>query len=120
MKSRVVNYSGRTFFVQFIFIIFFILLLVRLIYIQVFEDEFIKKQIDSRIALENHILAKRGKILDRNNRLLAVDVTGYTVIADLSSFSPNKDQISILNSLLELSPKKTDKILIKSLFRMLF
>ena len=113
MKSRVINYSGRTFFVQFIFLLFFLLLIGRLLYIQVFEDEFIKKQIDSRTALESHILAKRGKIIDRNNRLLAVDITGYTVIADLSSFAPTKGQISILNSLLGLSPDKTDKILKK-------
>ena len=86
MISRVVNYSGRSFFIQLVFLTGFVLLLSRLIYIQVFQDEFIKKQLDTRITLESYTLAKRGKILDRNNRLLAVDVTGYTVIADLSLF----------------------------------
>ena len=81
MISRVVNYSGRSFFIQLVFLMGFVLLLSRLIYIQVFQDEFIKKQLDTRIALESYTLAKRGKILDRNNRLLAVDVTGYTAVS---------------------------------------
>lgn len=111
MISRVVNYSGRSFFIQLVFLIGFVLLLSRLIYIQVFQDEFIKKQLDTRIALESHTLAKRGKILDRNNRLLAVDVTGYTVIADLSLFKPKKNEISSLTSLLQINIDKIKKIL---------
>jgi len=111
MISRVVNYSGRSFFIQLVFLIGLVLLLSRLIYIQVFQDEFIKRQLDTRIALESHILAKRGKILDRNNRLLAVDVTGYTVIADLSLFKPKKNEISSLTSLLQINIDKIKKIL---------
>ena len=113
MISRVVNYSGRSLFVQLVFLIGFVLLLSRLIYIQVFQDEFIKRQLDTRIALESYILAKRGKILDRNNRLLAVDVTGYTVIADLSLFKPKKHEISSLTSLLQINIGKIEKILKK-------
>ena len=113
MISRVSNYSGRSLFIQFLFLFGFIILIIRLIYIQVFQDEFIKKQVDSRTILESSILAKRGKILDRNNRLLAVDVKGYTVIADLNLFKPTKSQISSLLPLLEIEANKIERILNK-------
>ena len=111
MTSGVVNYSGRSFFIQLVFLACFLLLLSRLIYIQVFQDDFIKKQLDSRIALESHILSKRGKILDRNGRLLAVDVTGYTVIADLSLFNPSSNQIKVLGSIFPITEEKIQRIL---------
>ena len=111
MTSGVVNYSGRSFFIQLVFLACFLLLLSRLIYIQVFQDDFIKKQLDSRIALESHILSKRGKILDRNDRLLAVDVTGYTVIADLSLFNPSSNQIKVLGSIFPITEEKIQRIL---------
>ena len=113
MISRVSNYSGRSLFIQFLFLFGFIILIIRLIYIQVFQDEFIKKQVDSRTILESSILAKRGKILDRNDRLLAVDVKGYTVIADLNLFKPNKSQISSLLPLLGIEANKIERILKK-------
>ena len=111
MTSGVVNYSGRSFFIQLVFLACFLLLLSRLIYIQVFQDDFIKKQLDSRIALESHILSKRGKILDRNDRLLAVDVTGYTVIADLRLFNPSSNQIKVLGSIFPITEEKIQRIL---------
>ena len=45
MISRVVNYSGRSFFIQLVFLIGFVLLLSRQIYIQVLQDVLIKKQL---------------------------------------------------------------------------
>ena len=110
MTSGVVNYSGRSFFIQLIFLICFILLIARLIYIQVYQDDFIKKQLDTRIALESYILSKRGKILDRNDRLLALDIIGYTVIADLSLFNPNKNQIKLLCSILSINEGRIEKV----------
>ena len=109
MSSGVVNYSGRSFFIQLVVLASFILLLSRLIYIQVFQDDFIKKQLDSRIALESPILSKRGKILDRNDRLLAVDVTGYTVIADLSLFNQSSNQIEVLGTIFPLNEDKMQR-----------
>ncbi len=111
MASGVVNYSGRSLFIQLFFLISFILLLSRLVYIQLFEDDFIKNQLDARVGLESHILSKRGKIVDRNDRLLAVDVTGYTVIADLSLFNPSSNQIKVLGTVLPVNEDKIRKLL---------
>ena len=113
MNSRVINYSGRSSFIQIIFLIGFVSLIIRLIYIQVFQDEFIKRQMDSKTTLQSSILAKRGQIVDRNERLLALDIKGYTVIADLNLFKPNQSEIKLLNSYLNLSKDKLNKLLIK-------
>ena len=113
MVSRVIKYSGRSLFVQGIFLIAFISLIIRLIYIHVYQDDFIKKKIDSKTLLKSSILAERGKIVDRNNRLLALDVTSYTVIADLKKFNPTEDQLSYLVEFLLLDSKKKEKLMSK-------
>tara|TARA_B100001123_G_scaffold451042_1_gene626277 strand:- start:6698 stop:8212 length:1515 start_codon:yes stop_codon:yes gene_type:complete len=68
---------------------------------------------DSKTTLQSSILAKRGQIVDRNERLLALDIKGYTVIADLNLFKPNQSEIKLLNSYLNLSKDKLNKLLIK-------
>ena len=113
MISRVTYYSGRSFFIQILFLLGFTLLIIKLIYLQVFQDEFIKEQVDSRTILESSIPAKRGKILDRNDRLLALDVKGYTVIADLNLFKPSQLEIDFLADFIEMEVNKIERILKK-------
>ena len=113
MISRVTYYSGRSFFIQILFLLGFTLLIIKLIYLQVFQDEFIKEQVDSRTILESSIPAKRGKILDRNDRLLALDVKGYTVIADLNLFKPSQLEIDFLADSIEMEVNKIERILKK-------
>ena len=105
MVSRVIKYSGRSLFVQGLFLFAFISLIIRLIYIHVYQEDFIKEKIDSKTLLKSSILAERGKIVDRNNRLLALDVISYTVIADLKKFYPSEDLLSFLYELLYTKSK---------------
>ena len=102
MISRVSNYSGRSIFVQVFFVLGFIFLLLRLFYIQIYQDDFIKGKVDSRIIHIDSIPAKRGQILDRNGRVLALDVTGYTLEIDLNLFDPAPDQIISLIDILDI------------------
>jgi len=83
MTSRTNSYSGRSLVIQLFLVIGFLSLLTRLFYIQIYQEEFIKKQVDSRTILEDTLLAKRGEILDRNKRLLAIDIKGYSTVLDL-------------------------------------
>ena len=105
MNSGVRNYSGRSVLVQLFFIISFIFLISRLFYVQIFQDNFIKGKIDSRIIHKDYLPAKRGQILDRNDRVLALDVTGYSLEIDLDLFNPNTDQIISLVDILETEEK---------------
>ena len=102
MISRINNYSGRSLFIQLFFILGFFFLITRLFYIQIFQDDFIEGKIDSRLIHKDSLPAKRGQILDRNGRVLALDVTGYALEIDLDLFDPNIDQILSLVNILNV------------------
>ena len=112
MISRVNNYSGRFLFVKLIFILGLVFLIARLFYIQIYQDDFINVKIDSRIIYKDFLPAKRGQILDRNGRVLALDVTGYSLEIDLDLFTPNSDQIVSLAEILDLKERNISIILI--------
>ena len=113
MISRVNNYSGRFLFVKLIFILGLVFLIARLFYIQIYQDDFINVKIDSRIIYKDFLPAKRGQILDRNGRVLALDVTGYSLEIDLDLFTPNSDQIVSLAEILDLKERNISEILKK-------
>ena len=102
MTSRVKHYSGRNLVIQIVFLLAFIFLILRLFYIQIFQDDFIKLKIDSRIIHKDSLPAKRGKILDRNGRVLALDVIGFTLEID-NFFQPSSVQILPLANILEVN-----------------
>ena len=103
MTSRTNSYSGRSLVIQLFLVIGFLSLLTRLFYIQIYQEEFIKKQVNSRTILEDTLLAKRGEILDRNKRLLAIDIKGYSIVLDLQLFKPNSEQLATLSNTLGLT-----------------
>lgn len=113
MISRVNNYSGRFLFVKLIFILGLVFLIARLFYIQIYQNDFINVKIDSRIIYKDFLPAKRGQILDRNGRVLALDVTGYSLEIDLDLFNPNSDQIVSLAEILDLKERNISEILKK-------
>ena len=103
MTSRTNSYSGRSLVIQLFLVIGFLSLLTRLFYIQIYQEEFIKKQVNSRTILEDTLLAKRGEILDRNKRLLAIDIKGHSIVLDLQLFKPNSEQLATLSNTLGLT-----------------
>ena len=113
MISRVNNYSGRFLFVRLICLLGLVFLIGRLFYIQIYQDDFIKLKVDSRIIYKDLLPARRGKILDRNDRVLALDIAGYSLEVDLDLFNPNSDQIISLADILNIKEKKISEILKK-------
>ena len=102
MISRVNNYSGRFLFVRLICLLGLVFLIGRLFYIQIYQDDFIKLKVDSRIIYKDLLPARRGQILDRNDRVLALDIAGYSLEVDLDLFNPNSDQIISLADILNI------------------
>ena len=78
-------------------------------------------QIDEKLIYKDYLHAKRGKILDRNERVLSLDITGYSLEADLSIFFPKTSELVSLarilntdkNSLLEDIQGKRGYIVLK-------
>ncbi|MDB3994510.1 penicillin-binding protein 2 [Gammaproteobacteria bacterium] len=104
MSTRILYSSGRIVFIQLIILLGFCSLIVRLIYLQIYQDIFLDDQVFSRLDSNYSLLASRGKILDRNNKVLALDVKGYSVGLDFSQFTYDKENIIFLSSALNQDP----------------
>ena len=72
----------------------------RLIYLQIYQDVFLNDQVFLRLDSHYSLLAPRGKILDRNNEVLALDVRGYSVGVDFSKFTFDKKNIDSISTIL--------------------
>ena len=100
MSTRILYSSGRIVFIQLIILIGFCALIGRLIYLQIYQDVFLNDQVFSRLDSHYSLLAPRGKILDRNNEVLALDVRGYSVGVDFSKFAFDKKNIDSISTIL--------------------
>tara|TARA_Y100001970_G_scaffold122166_1_gene151425 strand:- start:11823 stop:13475 length:1653 start_codon:yes stop_codon:yes gene_type:complete len=101
-SSRYLYSLGRVVFIQLLFIVGFLLLIGRLIYLQLFQDVFLDGQVLSRSHSEYSLLAPRGRILDRENNILAFDVISYSIGIDFSKFNNNQESIFLLSNILNL------------------
>ena len=104
-SSRFLYSSGRIVFVQILFILGFLLLVARLIYLQLSQDVFLDGQVLSRSYSEYSLLAPRGRILDRDKNILAFDVISYSLGIDFSKFK-NKESISALSEILNTEEER--------------
>ena len=112
MSARILYSSGRIVFIQLILLFGFCALLTRLVYLQVYQDIFLDDQVFTRLDSQYSLLAPRGKILDRNDRILALDIKGYSVGIDLSKFVYEKDIILFLAEQLQKDPVELTNTLI--------
>ena len=111
MSTRILYSSGRIVFIQLIILIGFLSLLGRLIYLQIFQDIFLDDQVFNRLDSQYFLLAPRGKILDRNGNVLALDIKGYSVGVDLEKFRFEEETIIFLSELLDKEPSSLSNML---------
>ena len=112
MSARILYSSGRIVFIQLILLFGFCALLARLVYLQIYQDIFLDDQVFTRLDSQYYLLAPRGKILDRNDQILALDIKGYSVGIDLSKFVYEKDIILFLAEQLQKDPVELTNTLI--------
>ena len=113
MSNRILYSPGRIVFIQLILIIGFCVLIARLVYLQIYQDVFLADQVFERLDSNYSLLATRGKILDRNNKILALDVKGFSVGVDLSKFINSQNQIDYLSKVIKKEPSQLYEILKK-------
>ena len=111
MSARILYSSGRIVFIQLIILIGLLSLLGRLIYLQIFQDIFLDDQVFNRLESQYSLLAPRGKILDRNGNVLALDIKGYSVGVDLEKFRFEEETIIFLSELLDKEPSSLSNVL---------
>lgn len=105
-SPRVIFFSGRMLFIRLIFLFGLIILVSRLIFLHIFQDNFLDEQIVLRSHSEYSLIASRGKILDRNSNILAFDVQSYSVGIDLSKLEKNNFKIDQIEKILNLESGK--------------
>ena len=110
-SSRVALFSGRMLFIRLLFIGAFLLLAGRLLFLQIYQDDFLDEQVLSRSHSEYALLASRGKILDRNNNILALDVRSFSVGVDIKKFKGEPSDIESLEKILDLKKGTIDKLI---------
>ena len=110
-SSRVALFSGRMLFIRLLFIGAFLLLAGRLLFLQIYQDNFLDEQVLSRSHSEYALLASRGKILDRNNNILALDVRSFSVGVDIKKFKGEPSDIESLEKILDLKKGTIDKLI---------
>ena len=111
MSIRILYSSGRIVFIQLIILIGFLSLLGRLLYLHIYQDIFLDDQVFNRLDSQYSLLAPRGKILDRNGNVLALDIKGYSVGIDLEKFKFEEETITFLSKLLDKDPFNLSNIL---------
>jgi cell division protein FtsI (penicillin-binding protein 3) len=111
MSTRILYSSGRIVSIQLIILIGFLSLMGRLIYLQIYQDIFLDDQVVNRLDSQYSLLAPRGKILDRNGNVLALDIKGYSVGIDLEKFKFEEESITFLSELLDKDPFSISNIL---------
>lgn len=81
----------------------FIGLIIKAIYIQVFNNDFYQKQGEVRYARSFDLPASRGRILDRNDQILASSVMSPSIWAVPNSVEATEAQLNQLAKLLDLT-----------------
>ncbi|MDC0028773.1 penicillin-binding protein 2 [Gammaproteobacteria bacterium] len=109
--SRVALFSGRMLFIRLLLVGAFFILASRLIFLQIYQDSFLDKQVISRSHSEYSLLANRGKILDRNNNVLALDVRSFSVGIDLKNFKGNIFNIESLEDILGIKKETISELI---------
>jgi penicillin-binding protein 2B len=76
MNKRI---RARSLIIGGVFTLFFVILLLKVYSIQVVEAAWLLKQAEVRWETDKVLMPERGSILDRNNKVLAIDAAAYTV-----------------------------------------
>lgn len=84
----------------------FVLLVGRLSYLQLIKGEELKKKAFSQWTRERLVAPKRGSIVDRNGKILAMSITAETVVASLSQVKDKEYTARVLSGILGMDYEK--------------
>lgn len=110
MFDKTKTYHRRKIVIVFLMCTFLLLgLMGRLVYLMVFQSEYYKEKADALHERERSIKAARGKIIDRNGKVLATNRTVCTVSVIHSQIENPEEVISVLCKELGLSEETVRK-----------
>lgn len=106
MKEASLRIKKRILFVMAVFFLSFVLLVGRLFYLQLIKCEELKKRAFSQWTRERLVAPKRGSIVDRNGKILAMSITAETVVASLNQIKDKEWTAKVLSGILQMDYQK--------------
>jgi len=111
------SHKGRADLIFNIVVGCFIIILIRLWYLQIYKgDEFYKYSVQNRLRKET-VKAPRGMIFSRNNQLLVQNVPRFDAIIVPQYLTNKKETLSKLSKILDMSEKSINSILKKNAYQ---
>ncbi|MFT6058437.1 MAG: cell division protein FtsI (penicillin-binding protein 3), partial [Pseudohongiellaceae bacterium] len=98
-------------------LLLFVVLLVRLTYLQVLDTNFLQSESNKRIVRDHNLPAYRGMIVDRNNEPLAVSTPVKSIWANPKQILKDGVDVSAIANYLDMSAADLNKRLKKSASR---
>jgi stage V sporulation protein D (sporulation-specific penicillin-binding protein) len=106
LKEASIKIKKRILFVMAVFFLSFVLLVGRLFYLQLIKGEELKKRAFSQWTRERLVAPKRGSIVDRNGKILAMSITAETVVASLNQIKDKEWTAKVLSGILQMDYQK--------------
>ncbi|BCS81739.1 stage V sporulation protein D [Anaerocellum diazotrophicum] len=106
MKEASIKIKKRILFIMSVFFLSFVMLVGRLFYLQLIKGEELKKRAFSQWTRERLVAPKRGSIVDRNGKILAMSITAETVVASLNQIKEKEWTAKVLSGILQMDYQK--------------
>ena len=98
-------FKDRIFIASILVVLFFLLLLLRLVYLQIVRHDDLRAQAENNRTAVTPLTPTRGLIFDRNGILLATNYSAYSLEIDLSRVKDLEGTIKSLQDLIDISPR---------------
>lgn len=97
------NIDTRIKYILLIIVLLFLIIFLKVFYIQVISYQKLYSMEDDLISRELPIVAERGKILDRNGNVLATNITTSSIMLIPSQIKDKEKTAEILSSIIDVS-----------------
>lgn len=97
------NIDTRIKYILLIIVLLFLIIFLKVFYIQVISYQKLYSMEDDLISRELPIVAERGKILDRNGNVLATNITTSSIMLIPSQINDKEKTAEILSSIIDVS-----------------
>ncbi|MHB8947857.1 MAG: penicillin-binding protein 2 [Rhodoferax sp.] len=105
VEADLSRFRARVLVVGLVVVLFFLLLLSRLVYLQVLRHDDLLEQAESNRTAVVPVVPNRGLILDRNGVVLASNYSAYTLEVTPSKVSDLEQTIDALSQVLDITPR---------------
>ena len=96
------NYKRRVFFVFSVVVVVFVVILIRIFYLQVLSHDRLNNLANDLWSRNLPILADRGRILDRNGEVLADNITTTSLVVVPNQIKDKKDAAEKISKILNV------------------